>query len=186
MDRTRDVALIVYSYNELTQNISGQCISKWSEREIWSLANLTLNGNLPIDLIEILHISKTGKENDRLQLSGARYFKVMPAGKNNFTTRLVSHNGVFTSFNGTENSNEDLVKKAGLQPHVNCSPYLAHVKTNLQSKIRAEFILAQELDIVIPRRQNIRAKHTDKCALKDTVQQIMEDRRPIELELEEK
>ena len=49
-----------------------------------------------------------------------------------------------------------------------------------------EFILAQELDIVIPRRQNIRPKHTDKCALKDTVQQIMEDRRPIELELEEK
>ena len=186
VDRTPDVALIVYSYNELTQNISGQCISKWSEREMWSLANLTLNGNLPIDLIEILHISKTGKGNDRLQLSGARYFKVLPDGKNNFTTRLVGHNGVFTSFNGTENSNEDLVKKAGLQPHVNCSPYLAHVKANLQSKVRAEFILAKELDIVIPRRQNIRPKHTDKCALKDTVQQIMEDRRPIELELEEK
>ena len=93
---------------------------------------------------------------------------------------------MFTSFNGTENSNEDLVKKAGLQPHVNCSPYLVHVKANLQSKERAEFILAQELDIVIPRRQNIRAKHTDKCALKDTVQQLMEDRRLNELELEEK
>ena len=78
VDRTRDVALIVYSYNELTQNISGQCISKWSEREMWSLANLTLNGNLPIDLIEILHKSKTGKGNDHLQLSGARYFKVLP------------------------------------------------------------------------------------------------------------
>ena len=68
-------------------NISGQCISIWSEREMWSLANLTLNVNLPIDLIEILHISKTGKGNDSLQLSGARYFKVMPDGKNNFTTR---------------------------------------------------------------------------------------------------
>ena len=110
----------------------------------------------------------------------------MPDGKSNFTTRLVSHNGGFTSFNGTENSNEDLVKKAGLQSHVNCSPYLANVKANLQSKVRVEFILAQELDIVIPRRQNIRAKHPDKCALKGTVQQIMEDRRPIELELEEK
>ena len=81
---------------------------------MWSLANLTLNGNLPIDLIEILHLSKTGKGNDRLQLSGARYFKVLSDGKNNFTTRLVGHNGVFTSFDGKENSNEDLVKKAGL------------------------------------------------------------------------
>ena len=97
-------------------------------KEMWSLANLTLNGNLPIDLIEILHISKTGKGNDRLQLSGARYFKVKPVGTNNFTTRLVSTNGVYTSFNGTETSNAGLVKKAGLQSHANCSPYLAHVQ----------------------------------------------------------
>ena len=117
-------------------------------------------------LIEILHIFKTGKGNDCLQLSGARYFKVMPDGKNSFTTRLVSHNGVFTFFNGTENSNEDMVKKAGLQPHVNCSPYLAHVKANLQSKVRAEFILAQELDIVIPQRQNIRGKTHRQMRLK--------------------
>ena len=102
VDRTQDAALIVYSYNELTQNISGQYISKWSEREMWTLANLTLNGNLPIDLITILCISKTGKGNDRLQLSGVRYFKVMSDGSNTFTTRLVSHNCVFTSFNGTE------------------------------------------------------------------------------------
>ena len=62
---------------------------------------------------------------------------------------------MFTSFNGTENSFEDLVKKAGLQPYVNCSPYLDDVKANLQSKVRAEFILAQELDSVIPQKQNI-------------------------------
>ena len=62
VDRTQDTALIVYSYNELTQNIRGQYISKWSEREMWSLANLTLNGNLPIDLIEVLRVSKTEKE----------------------------------------------------------------------------------------------------------------------------
>ena len=76
MDRTQDMALIVYSYNELTQNISGQYISKWAASEMWSLANVMLNGNLPIDLIELLHVSKTGKGSVRLQLSGARYFKV--------------------------------------------------------------------------------------------------------------
>ena len=150
---------------------------------MWSLANLTLNGNLPIDLIEILRVSKTGKGNDRLQLSGVRYFKVMSDGSNTFTTRLVSHNGVFTSFNGTESSNADLVKKAGLQPHVNCSPYLAHVKANLQSKVRAEFKMVQELNIVVPQQKTLQNNDTN---LKDAAKQIMEDIRPIEMELEEK
>ena len=39
VERTQETALIVYSYNELTHNVSGQYISKRSEREIWSLAN---------------------------------------------------------------------------------------------------------------------------------------------------
>ena len=72
VDRTQDMALIMYSYNELTQNISEQYISKWAAREMWSVANLMLNGNLPIDLIELLHVSKTGKSSVRLHLSGAR------------------------------------------------------------------------------------------------------------------
>ena len=183
VDRTRDVALIVYSYNELTQYMSGQYISKWSKKEMWSLANLTLNRNLPIDLIELLHVSKTGKGNDRLQLSGARYFKVKPDGTNNFTTRLVGHQGVYTSFSGTKTSNADLVEKAGLQSHANCSPYLAHVEANIKSKIRAEFKMAQELDIVLPRVQKLQNKEK---SLKDAATQITEDRQSIELELEEK
>ena len=183
VDRTQDTALIVYSYNELTQNLSGQYISKWSEREMWSLANLTLNGNLPIDLIEVLRVSKTGKGYERLQLSGARYCKLMSDGTNNFTTRLVSHNGVFTSFNGTESSNADLVKKAGLHPHVNCSPYLGHVKANAQSKVRAEFKMAQELNIVVSNQKTLQNIET---SLKDVARHIMEDRRQIEMELEEK
>ena len=83
-----------------------------------------------------------------------------------------------------KNSNEDLVKKAGLQPHVNCSPFMAHVKANLQSKVRMEFILTQKLDIAIPQVKNVKAKHTDKCALKDAFQRIVEDGHPIELELD--
>ena len=49
----------------------------------------------------------------------------------------MSHNGVFTSFNGTD---------------VNCSPYLAHVRAKLQIKIRAEFKMAQQLNIVLPQQ----------------------------------
>ena len=107
----------------------------------------------------------------------------MSDGTNNFTTRLVSHNDVFTSFNGTERSNADLVKKAGLQAHVNCSPHLAHVKANLQSKVRAEFKMAQELNIVVPNQNTLQNNET---SLKDAARHIMEDRRQIEMELEEK
>ena len=106
----------------------------------------------------------------------------MSDGTNNFNTRLVSHNGVFTAFNGTESSNADLVKKAGLQAHVICSPYLAHVKANLQSKVRAECKLAQELNIVLPHQQKLQNNET---GLKDAIKQIMEDRCPIQLDLEE-
>ena len=130
----------------------------------------------------MLRVSKTGKGNERLQLSGARYFKLMSDGTNNFTTRLVSHNGVFTSFNGTERSNADLVKKAGLQAHVNCSPYLPHVKTNLQSKVRVEFKMTQELNVVVPIKQT----YNNENSLKDAARQIIEDRLQIEMELEEK
>ena len=63
---------------------------------------------------------------------------------------------------------------------------MAHVKANLQSKVRMEFILAQKLDIVIPRVKNVKAKHIDKCALKDAFQQIVEDGHPIELEFDKK
>ena len=137
----------------------------------------------PIDLVEILHISKTGKGNERLQLSGARYFKLMSDGTNNFTTQLVSHNGVFTSFNWTKSSNAYLVKKAGLQAHINCSPYLAHVKAYLQSKVRAELKMAQKLNIVLRHQQTLQ---NNENSLKDAARQIMEDRLQIEMELEEK
>ena len=104
-------------------------------------------------------------------------------GSNHFTTRLVSHNGVFTFFNGTESFNADLVEKARLQAHINCSPYLSHVTANLQSKVKAEFKMVQKLNIVVPMKQILQNNHT---TLKDAAKQIMEDRRPIELELQEK
>ena len=110
----------------------------------------------------------------------------MSDGANNFTTRLVSHNGGFTSFNGTESSNADLVKKAGLHPHINCSPYMAQVKANLQSKVRVEFKMVQELNIVLPQQQRVQTLQNRETSLKDAAKQIMEERRPIELELEEK
>ena len=64
IDRTRHVGLIVYTYNEMTKNISGQFVEHWSEKERWCLGNLTLGSKLPLDVIEVCDrskaISKTG------------------------------------------------------------------------------------------------------------------------------
>ena len=51
--RQADLAVLVLSYNDVTKDISGHLILKWSEKEMWSLVNLTLNGNLPIDVVEV-------------------------------------------------------------------------------------------------------------------------------------
>ena len=53
VDRIRDVGLIVYTYSEMTKNISGQFVEHWSEKEQWCLSNLTLSAKLPIDIIEV-------------------------------------------------------------------------------------------------------------------------------------
>ena len=90
---------------------------------------------------------------------------------------------MYTSFSGTKTYNADLVEKAGLQSHANCSHYLAHVQANVKSKIRAEFKMAQKLDLVLPHVQKLQNKET---SLKDAATQITEDRQSIELELEEK
>ena len=57
------------------------------------------------------------------------------------------------------------------------------MKANLQSKVRAEFKMVQELNIFVPMKQTLQNNET---TLKNAAKQIMEDRRPIELELEEK
>ena len=82
---------------------------------------------------------------------------------------------MYTSFNGTETSNADLVEKAGLQSHANCSSYLAHVQANLKSKLRAEFKMAQELDIVLP-QLHVQKLQNKETSLKDAATQITEDR----------
>ena len=60
--------MIIYSYNEITGNTSGQVLETWSEREKWDLDTLTLNGNLPLDVIEVAEVSKIfyGKRKDAM------------------------------------------------------------------------------------------------------------------------
>ena len=112
IDRTRDVGLLVYTYNEMTKNISGQFVESWTEKERWCLCNLTLGSKLPLDVIEVCDRSKAmgtkGKAKTYdvyVDISGTRYFKNRKDGNADFTTRLVSKGGVYSWYEGSTEDN---------------------------------------------------------------------------------
>ena len=113
IDRTRDVGLIVYTYNEMTKNISGQFVEHWSEKERWCLGNLTLGSKLPLDVIEICDrsktISKTGTTKTKdiyVDISDTRFFENRTDGNVDFTTKLVSKGGVYSWYKGSKEDND--------------------------------------------------------------------------------
>ena len=142
VDRSKDIGIIVYSYNEETRNISGQIINSWNEREKWCLDKLTFNGNLPLDIIEVVEVSKIFENEEKdlvLEITGNRYYKINQDKSTRFTTQLVSKGGVYSSNGGTLEGNNELLEKAGMLEHENCIPYLAKTKDSHTSKAEAEF-----------------------------------------------
>ena len=78
VDRSNDSAIIVYSYNETTGNISGQIVENWMKdnKENWCLDKLTLNGNVLLDLIEVREVEQDAEEEKDdilLEIVGNRY-----------------------------------------------------------------------------------------------------------------
>ena len=59
LNHSEDVGFVVYSYNEITGNVIGQYYEKLSEYEKWCLDKLTLNGNLPLNIIDTNVLTKT-------------------------------------------------------------------------------------------------------------------------------
>ena len=91
IDRSKDIGIIVHSYNEITRKISGQVIEKWlkKKKEKWCLDKLTLNGNLPLDIIEVVEVAKVFenmKKDIVLEIDGNRYWKVNKDKSTRFTT----------------------------------------------------------------------------------------------------
>ena len=186
IDRFVDIGVVVYSYNEITGNISGQIIERWSEREKWCLDKLTLNGNLPLDIIESNEVTKlfSGKKKDViLEICGSRYYKINVDSSTRFPTRLVSKGGVY-SYNREEN-NVSLLEKSGFLEHDSCIPYLSKSAGTATSKADAELRKVEVLHVRILHCTKDMKKVDDdvKEKLIDEAKQIENIRKPLLIEL---
>ena len=121
---------------------------------MWSLVNLTLNGNLPIDVVEVndsaFTYSKSRGRNKVLEVKGMRYFKHKEDGSSKFNTRLIAKNGVYGRREGGHEDNASLLVKAGLVEHENCIPYLSRQSANKRSKPNGVLHRVEILEVHLP------------------------------------
>ena len=171
-----------------TGNISGQVIENWSEREKWCLDKLTLNGNIPLDVIEVREVEEVfenGKKDVVLEISGNRYSKINKDKSTRFTTRLVSLGGVYSCHTGKEN--DKLLEKAGFVEHDNCIPLLARSKGTNTSKADAELRREETLDVkILNCRQDKKIQEEqfkEKC--NEEMKKIQEKTKPLLLQLKQ-
>merc|ERR1712105_584030 len=155
VDRSKDIAIIVCSYNETTGNISGQIVENWMKdnKEKWCLEKLTLNGNLPLDVIEVMEVEQDAEdENEKtdviFEIVKNRYCKVNKDKSTRFTTRLVSKKAI-NSYNREtyKGENIDLLQKDGLLEHTNCIPLLAKHQASNRCKTDAEIQRIETLPV---------------------------------------
>ena len=192
VDRSKDIAIIVYSYNETTGNISGQLVENWlkKNKEKWCLDKLTLNGNLPLDIIEVVENAKVfenGKKDVLLEISGNRYCKVNKDKSTRFTTRLVSKKAIHSHNEELyKGENIDLLQKAGLLEHTNCIPLLAKHHSSNNSKADADFKNIGVLEINIFNRKEEKKvqqeQFKEKC--NEEMKKIEEKTKPLLLEFQ--
>ena len=188
VDKGLNMALLVNSYNENTAKISGQITEKWTEKWRWCVSNLTLNGNLPIDLIEINSLKKSvdvsKKEDVTLDITGWRYFKIKPDQTTEFKTRLVSRKGCYSYFSASKEVILKMQEKAGFVHHENCSPYLANTTANKNSKVDAELRKVHELEITTMAETKKMSKEATEKQIMEEVRQIADIRKPLLLSIE--
>ena len=167
VDRTRKIALIVCTYNEITKNVSGQFLYGWSGNEIHHLVNDTFGSELPVDIIEVCDCSKarSGKTKDTLvNITGARYFK-RPI-YTDFPTCLISKGCWYELSKEKEHLQQ--LEKAGFVPHKNCTPRFAYLRgdgVNRQGEIK--LVRTDILRVKVPGRQRHATKKEQSEQTKD-------------------
>ena len=148
-------------------------IEEWAEREKWCLDKLTLNGNLPLDIIEVAEVAKVfenKKKDILLEIYQNRYYKINKDKSTRFTTRLVSKHGIFSSNpESYQGENIKLLENAGLLEHDTCIPFLAKTQATGGSKAYAELRKWETLDVKILNR-----KEDKKCQKASLTKQMGE------------
>ena len=191
IDRSKNIGIFVYSYNQTTGNISGQAVEKWIEKEKWCLDKLTLNGNLPLDIIEVAEVTKVfenGKKDVLLEVCGNRYCKIKKDKSTRFTTHLVSNKGVLSYNKETyKGENIKLLENAGFLDHDNCIPFLDKTQATVGSKADAELRKLETLDVNLwSRKENKKSQEEqfkEKCA--EEFKKIEEKTKPLFVELKQ-
>ena len=158
-EEEEDRALIVHSYNEVTQKISGVEIENWNKE--WCLANLTLSSVLPIDIINVNFLNldeETGKKTHNVTMS--RWMKHHPKAEV-FKTRLVLPGSMFSHSNHSKVKCQELLTKSGFLPHNNCIPELANKKSNRNSYVGIQLEFLENLKPKKKRRMTPKQDHED-------------------------
>ena len=169
IDRTRKIALVACTYNEITKNVSGQFLYYWSGNEIYYLVNDTFGSKLPVDIIEVCDRSKarSGKTKDTLvNITGARYFKHGIYVDTDFPTYLIS-NGCWYE-QSKEKKHLQQLEKAGFVPHKHCTPRFAYLRgrgVNRQGEIK--LVRTDILSVKVPGRQRRATKKEQSEQTKD-------------------
>eukprot|EP00116_Pleurobrachia_bachei_P001912 sb/3462174/ len=174
-----DLALLVYTYNEITDKIAGQFIENYERKRLWVLRNNTFNGIIPIDEIIV-----TPTDKGKINVICNRYFK-SDGGSTQFTTRLVSNKGVYCWSNNTDLEVAEMVRKAGLLPHKNCYPVVANKGANANSRVSMELELVDQPKVILRptrKRATIPTEDFEKLLFEE-VDRIEAVRRPLFLAL---
>ena len=106
----------------------------------------------------------------------------------------MSKGGVYSWYEGSKEDNAFLLEKAGFVPHERCTPYLAHVKANPNSKVDMELFRVDILDVKIPESSGSRKGGAVKSERKqqwekvarEVANDIRESRKPFEDAIAEK
>jgi hypothetical protein len=123
-------ALMVYSFNRKTKDISGRFIDNWNLISRHVIDRHTLSSKLPVDIIEVCNIRKmSSKEHGKhvkVHVTRSKYMK-----SDDTPLYLTKDHTIFNRKRYTQDENEKLLAQAGFIPHPNCIislPLHAHTK----------------------------------------------------------
>ena len=183
VDKDRNLALLVYTYNEVSRLVSGTFVRDWENNSHWCMSRLTLGEKLPIDIIDI----SENVENSTFTLKGNRYFKTAKMGEDRaLTTRLVKSYAIFSHYctdpkldmNSKKKHNEELLQKAGLVPNDACHPVLAWNKANGASKSEVDLIHMGDSDVRVTDMveiENVNQKKLNQEAYLERIRKTMKE-----------